>query len=114
MSGDSMWRVTAVTYAAPLNEYDEPSGPGRTAVRAVEYAVVKRTAKGVRINVDNKFISAVAKRRWAAPTLEEAVESFLARKARETAILKARLKRIEEAVALAKSGDLEKISMRGW
>lgn len=111
---DSMWRVEMVVWAAPLNEYDEPSGPGRTSVRAVEYAVVKRTPKGVRLNIDNKFVSSTARRRWACPTVEEAVESFLARKAREASILKARLKRIEEAVALAKSGQIESVSLKGW
>jgi hypothetical protein len=41
-----------------------------------------------------------ANKRWACPTQEEAIESFIARKQKHIRILMANLKRAEEELAL--------------
>lgn len=54
------------------------------------FQIVRRTPKGVWIDIgygDLKFVRLDARKRYACPTLEEAWESFDARKARQVSIL---------------------------
>jgi len=57
-----------------------------------------------------KWVSKTARKRYAYPTQEDALESFKARKKRQIAILIAILHKAEAALAIAESGDLS----RGW
>ena len=97
---DVWYRYEDVTYAAPLNEYDEPVGPGETRVHLREFTVLKHTPKGVQLDVygQRKFVLKDATKRYACPTKEEASDSFLARKRRQLAILKSQQDRVERAI----------------
>lgn len=73
-------------------------------VYCYEYEVIKQTPKGVWIEtlVGNKrFVKTEARKRFACPTKEEALESFKARKTRQARILKAQLRNVEMALDIA-------------
>jgi hypothetical protein len=103
------YRYEDVQYAAPLDEFDNPQGPGRLAVELREYQVVKRTPKGVWLSLygDRRFVLNSATRRFACPTKAEAQESFLARKKRQISIHQGSIKRAERAMAIVTKGELE-------
>lgn len=101
------YRFEEMLYATPLDEWDRPCGEGRVEVRLRKYQVVKYTPKGVWVKLKiggwldshARFILRSARKRYACPSIEEAGQSFLARKARQTRIYKARLRTIEKALA---------------
>lgn len=101
MTAEYWYRYEDVRYAAPLDEYDEPSGPGRLSVELRKYAVVKHTPCGVRLDI-GCFVSKTSKKRFAHATLEEARESFIARKERQASIYQARVNRADEAIRIIK------------
>lgn len=103
------YRFEEQTYAAPLDEFDGgPCGEGLVEVHLHKYEVIRHTPKGVwvkrRIGAWScghaRFILRQAHKRYACPTMEEAGQSFLARKARQARIFKARLRTIEKALAV--------------
>jgi hypothetical protein len=78
-----------------------------------EYKVLSTTAQGVWIEVQyydffppkpvgekpmKKFILRDATKRWACPTKQEALESFVARKKRQIKILKAQIEAIQQSI----------------
>jgi hypothetical protein len=65
---------------------------------------------------EKKFVLKDARKRFACPTPEEAMESFIARKKRQRGILKAQLVHVEEAIDIAERGDKTAISepLIGW
>jgi GR25 family glycosyltransferase involved in LPS biosynthesis len=67
------------------------------------YRVLKHTPCGcwidLRMNM-RKFINLTANKKWACPTLEEAMESFMARKKRQVHILRNQLLRAEASLHL--------------
>lgn len=71
-----------------------------------EYPVLRHTPKGVWLDdysERGRFVLRDARRRWACPTREDAVESFLARKRRQAGILNARLEMVRSAIAHAEA-----------
>ena len=69
------------------------------------FRVQKTTPKGVWILAEhgnNRFVLRDARKRFACPTKEEALASFIARKERQQHILQVRLERTVEALGLAK------------
>lgn len=81
----------------------------RVELQLCEFQVVRQTPRGVRINDytgRSRFISRDWNKQWACPTVEEARQSFMARKRRQVLILKARLARAEEALGKASFGEL--------
>ena len=62
-----------------------------------KHAVIERTPCGVWLDYhgQRKFVLSGARKRFACPTIEEAKESFIARKTRQLAILRARVLRVE-------------------
>lgn len=62
--------------------------------------VAKVTPKGVRLE-GGRFVLSSAKKRYALPTPEEALESFKKRKMRQSAIYQARVRQAEEALKIA-------------
>lgn len=94
--------------AAPVDEYENPIGETEVHVGLAKFHVLSRTPKGVWLSrysfgtEAKRFVLHDARKRYACPTVEEAAKSFLARKARQAAILRARLRRVEAAVRLFK------------
>lgn len=68
------------------------------------YKVVRETAKGVWIDVYGKerFVLSGAIKRYAYPTKDEALHSFIKRKERQMKILQAQLERIATQLAATK------------
>ncbi len=76
----------------------------KVIVTLKEFSVVKHTPCGVWLSVygSRKFVKTKARKRWACPTKEEAMESFLARKSKQKRILSSQLDRVERAISLIK------------
>lgn len=95
------------------SEYDDCTRKWIVAeVRLIlsEYQIIRKTPGGVWIRlpwgvgrriVDRKFILMTAYKKWACPTKEEALESFIARKHRHRDILESRLAVVQRALELA-------------
>lgn len=69
------------TYAAPLNEYDEPQGSGRKEIRLACYKVVAETAKSVKVRLHGQefWVRKGARVKKCYQTEEEARKHFLIR-----------------------------------
>jgi hypothetical protein len=76
-----------------------------------EFPVLSLTPKGVWIDVygTKRFILSMAKKKWACPSKKDALTSFIARKKRQRAILRAHLKEAEEALKLAENYPIDKL-----
>jgi hypothetical protein len=96
---EEWYRYEDVRYAPPLDEWDEPVGQSRLEVVLHRYRVKHHTPTGVRLTC-GKFVSRVTHKRYACPTLEEAKESFVARKKKQIAIYEARIYQAKEALKL--------------
>lgn len=72
-----------------------------------EFQVVKETPKGAWIEMpfllDRRFVRRDARKRFACPTVEEARESFMARKKRQIKILNTQLQNAQESLRLAEA-----------
>lgn len=77
---------------------------GGVAVRLYEHRVLKTTPCGAWIDHfgARRFVKSDARKRFACPTKEEAMVSFIARKRRQAAILRGQLDGVEEALRKAK------------
>jgi len=98
--GDVWYRYEAVLTSSGVDEFDEPVGPGFMALHSHKYDVVKVTPKGVRIS----FFGGVARlvlhnhvKKYAHPSREEALKSFICRKNSQKGILLCQISRCEEA-----------------
>lgn len=98
--GDIWYRMDDVLYAAPVDEFDNPVGPSTLRLRVVKFKVTKVTPKGVWLD-GYKFALTSARKRYACPSLEEARESFIARKSRQLSILQDRVARAYLAIDMA-------------
>ncbi len=94
------YRFEDVVYAASLDEFDNPTGPGRLEVVSRRYRVVKTTPCGVWLDI-GRFVKTSGRKRYACPTEAEALVSFQARKQRQLYILRAQASRVERALAIA-------------
>jgi hypothetical protein len=96
---DKLYRYEDAIYSGGVDEWDNPL-PGYVRVKLVELEVVKVTPKGVWINRARckKFVLLTARKRYAAPSKEEALKDFLARKNRQLSILKNRVANVEGAI----------------
>lgn len=96
-------------YAPSLDEFDNPiSGSGRVEVIYDRFPIVRRTPKGVWIDNygERKFILLTANKKFACETLEQARESFVARKRRQIRILTAGIRSAEQAIALVERNQI--------
>lgn len=82
---DVWWRVEARSYSIVIDAEREEYGSTRPRLEAQWFEVVKTTPKGVWIA--GRFCLRDARKRFACPTLHEAIESFVARKDRQIRIL---------------------------
>lgn len=95
-------RIDLVRYAAPLDEFERPSGPSTIQLIHQQYPVVKTTAKGVRLDLGLGYLRLVlkdSKRQFASPTFEQAKEKFRKRKERQLKILREQMDGIKTALA---------------
>ena len=103
-----LYRYEDVMYAGPVDEYGDNSGPGELRVELREYEVVKTTPKGAwirRSSIDSKrFVNLQARKKYACPTIEEAAESFRARKNAQIRINQARVVRAQRALHILDCG----------
>ncbi len=108
-ASELMYRYEDVAYAAPFD--DTGCLPGTLEVELRTYRVVRRTAKGAWIagcfpDSDGfdligaeRFVLLAARKRFACPTIDEARQSFIARKRKQARIYKARMERALRAIA---------------
>lgn len=108
MDEDIWYRLEDVHYAGG-GGYDERGEPirGEGYVDVIVHTYrVKHTPKGVwllgagRYGRPDRFVRRDANKRFACPTMEEAKESFIARKKRQASIYEARLKSAHKAIDL--------------
>lgn len=106
-----LYRFDDMIYAAPLDEYDEPiPGGGTFQVELTAYPISAKTEKGFWIGsgmVKRKFVLMTANKRFALPTVEEAIESFVARKTRQANIHQARANKAIRAIEMLKGDALD-------
>ncbi len=107
----SIWyRYEDRRYAAMLDEYERPSGSGRTEIEEQVFEVVRRTPKGVWLvqvwrcgrSSTERFVRLSARKRFAHPTRKAAMASFLARKRAQVNILERQLENARLALGLGK------------
>lgn len=99
--GECWFRVEATQYAPPLDEYGDVvrGGEGTIELRVDTFKVLKNTPTGVQLEVYSdqygwrkRFVSRKTNKRFACPTLPEALESFIARKKKQISIYNARIR----------------------
>lgn len=111
MSERVLYRYEDVAVSTGYDEWGYSSG-SRVELYLREYPVLRETPKGVWISLScgefhalgdqcERFVLLGARRRFACPTREEALDSFLARKRRQLSIHKARIRHVESAIAAA-------------
>jgi len=105
------YRYVEIRYSSGLDQFDNPLPGYELKLVLNTYKVLRHTPKGVWISMyggisystEQKFILLSARKRFACPTVEEALVSFKARKQRQIKILKGQLKQAEEALLLVKN-----------
>ena len=101
LTGEVWYRYADVQYSAGCDEVGNLlpyAGP--VGIRLEEHGVAKHTPKGVWL-ISGRFVLKDSRKRFACPTKEEAMASFIARKQRQIRILSAQLARATEAVRKA-------------
>lgn len=95
-----------------MTEYDDwvSCGYDNVSIKLEEWKVIKETPKGYWINRmsgiwwgGKRWVSKTSRKRFAYPTKEEALESFLIRKKAHIKHLKRNLTNAEKALELAKN-----------
>lgn len=101
--GDTWYRYEDRLYGS-ANEFDEVTHT-YVKLQLTEFVVTKVTPKGVWVSAFGccipRFVLLSANKRHALPTKEDALESLMARKARQIRILESQMKHAREATALA-------------
>lgn len=105
MNETEWFRIEDGRWAPPLDEWERPIGSGTSYVHLYAYRVAKETPCGVWLDTfaGRRFVLRDARKRWACPTKEEALESFRARKERQLKILRAQVRHVEECLVSAAS-----------
>lgn len=100
-----------------LRPSDEPFATSDTTIELEEFRVIRTTPKGVwlahhdlwphdpDVKTGETFVLNGTGRRFAHPTRELALQSFIARKQRQIKILRQQLTRAETALRLARRGE---------
>lgn len=103
--GDTWYRYEDKRYASSLDEFERPSGLASVVVELRTYEVQRVTPKGVWLGglfMAPRFVRLSAHKRFAHPSKEAAMASFMARKERQSALLRTQLEYVRRAVAAAK------------
>lgn len=92
----SWYRIEDRRFAGAPDEIGNPT-PYVTELRTLELEVLKETPKGawLKVNGRPRWTAKGATRRFACPTMKEAVESFVARKIKQRRILMRRVTEID-------------------
>jgi len=111
-----LFRIKEVLYCLGFDQFDDPLPGYRLELQMWEYPIIKRTEKGAWISLNpwftfddshfqcgKRFVLLTAKKKYACPTKQEALESFIARKHRQIEIYEARLEQAKKALEKAKS-----------
>lgn len=114
------YRYEDVRYASSINEFGESTGDSRADYHLREYEVLRHTPKGVWLiaKIGNwrcppeRFVLKAARKRYACPTKEEAMVSFLARKERQLSILRHQAKHVKDVIKLVAKRKQEEIRQR--
>lgn len=90
----SLIRMRAVSYAPPLDQFDNPIGEGRQQIVTEHLPILSYTASGAWIDVygQRKFVNLRARKQYACGTEADALASLRARKERQIVILSAQLR----------------------
>lgn len=91
------------------------TGDSSVTILIEELEVLKVTPKGVWLKVDSydihgmvyrdrRFVLKECRKRYACPTIKEALDSFVARKERQAGIYEARARTARRAIKLARTG----------
>ena len=99
-----LYRVVDRLESCGVDEFEMSLGT-RTVVVMLQYPVKRCTNRGVWIDEFGKerFVLNDARKRYAYPTEEQAVASFLARKKRQRALLTLQLQSVDIAIERANS-----------
>lgn len=94
------FRIEDQAYSLGCDEFGDPY-PGHTMeLTCYRLPLIKETPKGAWVDYygKNRWVKMSAKKRFACPTFEEAIESYKARKNRQISILRSRIKDVEECL----------------
>ncbi|WP_315740040.1 MULTISPECIES: hypothetical protein [unclassified Bradyrhizobium] len=94
-----LWRCEAQRYSVCIDPDADRYGVTDPQLEMRWHRIISRTPKGAWIS--GRFVLLTATKRWACPTEEEALESFIARKRKQISILSHKLHRAEQDLALA-------------
>lgn len=85
---------------------DSPVDGGGVGIHMLTFPVIKETPRGVWIGYGcrRRFVLHEARKRYAYPTVAEAWESLVARRKRESSILKARAAYVSSALDVMAEG----------
>lgn len=103
--GGTAYRIENKFYAPSLDEFDEPTGPSQQVLEVKKFKITKVTAAGIWIDywTGPKFVLLTAYKKFACLSLDEAKESFRARKKRQIRILSNQLHRAEYALKMVEA-----------
>lgn len=115
--GDKWYRYEDVRYAAPVDEWEKPTGKGTIGISIREFLVTRVTPKGVWLtscfwandvswSKNDRFVRNDARKRFACPTEQEAIESFVARKNAQRRIYQNRLNDVDAVLRLVNQGKI--------
>jgi hypothetical protein len=98
------YRYEIVRYSNGVDEYDNPLPGYSVAVEVRDFMVSRHTPKGVWIKTwaeNERFVLKDARKRYACPTKEEALDSFIARQRRRISILETQAKDSKTGMRIA-------------
>ena len=100
--GEWAYRIESKFYAPSLDEFDNPTGSSQQVLEVKKFKITKVTAAGIWIDHWDrpKFVLLTAHKKFACLSLEDAKESFRARKKRQIRILSNQLHRAEYALKM--------------
>jgi hypothetical protein len=96
---ETWFRFEDKLFSSGIDEFGQPYGPPYLTVQVQCLAVAKVTPKGVRL-CTGRFVLREGRKRWACPTLEEALQSFIARKKAQRRIYLAAVNRADRALSM--------------
>lgn len=109
------YRVTHTKYAPSLDQFDNPSGPGRVGLNVHKYRIIRETPKGIWIDMGieyneisreyeptKRFVLLTARKKFANPSLTQAYIDYIMRKERQISILSGKINDIKDGISCAK------------
>ncbi len=103
---DYLYRLEDKRYSVVVDAEQEIYS-SKTVIQVYRYKVIKTTAYGWQVDSgfsNTRFVRMDARKVFAAPSYEKALESYLARKARQAGIYYARAEAAERCAFMAKQG----------